>query len=176
MKKISKEYAEALFMLAGEENKESQYDEELTLICDVLCENPQYYDFLTAPQISYEEKENAIKEAFGDSISENILSFLMLLLRRGRIRLLQSCAQEYKKLLDFSKNVSKAVVKSAVELTDSEKQLLLEKLEKMSGRTVLIDYVKDESLIGGLLISIDGKVIDGSIKTRLEDVKDVIKR
>lgn len=176
MKTISKEYAEALFMLAGEENKENQYDSELALICEVLRDNPEYYDFLTAPQISCEEKENAIKEAFGDSICENVLSFLMLLLRKGRIRLLQSCAEEYKKLFDFSKNVSKAIVKSAVELTETEKQLLSEKLEKMSGRTVLIDYVKDESLIGGLLILIDGKVLDGSIKTRLEDVKDVIKR
>ena len=77
-------------------------------------------------------------------------------------------------MLEETKNITKAQVKSAVPLTDTQKDALKEKLEKLSGKTVFIQCDVDSSIIGGLIVEMDGKVINASIHKHLNDVKDVI--
>ena len=77
-------------------------------------------------------------------------------------------------LLDVSRHVSSAKVTSAVELTAEEKQKLMKKLESLCNGRVNAEYVIDTSLIGGLVVEIDGKIFDGSLRHRLRKVKDVM--
>ena len=105
---------------------------------------------------------------------EHIVSFISLLCERGRIHEFSECVKEYKELCDASKRISTAIVTSSVELTEAEKEKLVKKLEKMSGRTVIADCRIDKSLIGGLIIEMDGTVLDGSVRSRLKEVKEVI--
>lgn len=70
--------------------------------------------------------------------------------------------------------VSSAHVVSAIELSNEEKTALIEKLEKLTGNTVAAEYEINESIIGGVIVNIDDKVIDGSIRHRLQEVKEVI--
>ena len=69
-----------------------------------------------------------------------------------------------------------AKVTSATELTEEEKNALYEKLKKMSQKEIVIDYHLDKDILGGMIIEMDGKVIDASVKSRLKEVKDVISR
>ena len=101
---------------------------------------------------------------------------MKLLCEKGRIRSLAGCTEEYKKLLDIQNSISTAYVKSAVELTEEEKEKLKDKLEVQSGHAVILECSVDESLMGGLVVEIDGKVIDASLKSRLYEVKDVISK
>ena len=94
--------------------------------------------------------------------------------KRGRITSFSVAAAEYLALLDASKHVSAAVVTSAVQLTDGEMQQLMKKLESMCGGKVNAEYRVDPSLLGGIIIDMDGKVIDGSVRRRLQDIKEVI--
>jgi F-type H+-transporting ATPase subunit delta len=77
---------------------------------------------------------------------------------------------------DEMDKISTAKVTSALELTENEKALLKEKLEKTSGHKMIIDYVIDESILGGFIVEADGKVMDASLKKHLKEIKDVIKR
>lgn len=176
MAQISNEYGTALFMLAKESGRENEYAKVLDVILSVFSDNPEYTDLLSSSSIPKSERILAIEEAFGNSIPEHIMSFMQLLCERGRISDINSCVIEYKKLLDFSNNTSVAKVISSIELTGEEKEKIKEKLEKMSTHKVFLECSLDESLIGGVIIEIDGKVIDGSLKKRLHDVKDVISR
>ena len=63
---------------------------------------------------------------------------------------------------------------SAVELTDDEKKKLKLKLEKMSGKSLILKCTVDKSVLGGVIVKMDGKIMDGSLKHRLEEVKEVI--
>ena len=175
MAQRSKEYGEALFSLALECGKADEYSTALDTVLTVFNENPEYVDFLASPSIPKAERVDALEKAF-NSMPEHIVSFVSLLCERGRIREFDACVKEYKELLDASKHISTAKVVSAAALTDSEKEKLQIKLEKMSGQTVMLDCSVDESLLGGLIIEIDGKVMDGSLKRRLHEVKEVISR
>ena len=174
MNDLSREYAEALFSLAMEENCGEKYGEELDLICRCFCENPQYEEFLSSPSISLEERQSAFMKAFDGRISEYVMSFVKLLCEKRYIKYFGDCVLQYKKMLEETKNIAKAQVKSAVPLTDTQKDALKEKLEKLSGKTVFIEYYVDETIIGGLIVEMDGKVINASIHKHLNDVKDVI--
>ena len=174
MMQTEKEYAEALFMLAAEEQKTEEYSRSLGLIRSVVQENPTYPEFLASPAIPLSERLAALDEAFGDSVPEYVLSFLKLLCENGRIRLLEECIAEFEKLsMAFSNRIA-ARVFSAIPLDEDQKQALCAKLEKISGKIVEPEYTVDPSLIGGIKIEIEGKTYDGSIKHRLYDVKDVM--
>ena len=174
MTEISKEYGTALFMLACEEGEARNYATALEQIRKAFTENPQYAEMLSSPSISLKERLNAIDAAFSNEVPEYVLSFLKLLCEKGRISCFIESVEEYLSLLAESERVSNAKVTSAVALTDGEKQKLITKLEEVSRGKVHAEYFVDASLLGGLIVELDGKIMDGSLRHRLYDVKEVI--
>jgi len=146
----------------------------LELIKSVFGENPEYTVVLASRSIPLSERIQALDEAFSGRVPEDVVSFLKLLCEKGRIAGFFDSAGEYKKLLDESKRVSSAKVTSAIELTDEEKTALRQKLEAKSGCKVSIEYFIDKSLLGGMIVETEGKVLDGSLSTRLRKIKEVI--
>lgn len=173
MIQTDKEYAEALFMLAVQEGKTDEYLSCLDTVEKAIDSNPEYIDFLASPAIPLEERLEAIEDAFC-SFPEYPLSFLKLLCEMGNIRLLPECISEYRRLFMELSNTVCATVYSAVELSKAQKNALCSKLEKQHGKTIDPTYIIDRTLIGGVKIEIEGKTYDGSVKRRLQDIKDVI--
>ena len=176
MSKVSSEYAKALFMLAVEKDSAKSYADALDLVSEVFLENPMYPELLASYGIPKEERLSALEAAFSDAIPGDVMSFLKLLCEKNRIGEFSDCVAGYKAMLDEMTRVMDAKVTSAIELKDSEKSALKEKLEKVSGHSVVISYVVDKSIIGGLVVEMDGKVIDSSLGKHLKEVKDVIAR
>lgn len=174
MTEIGKEYGAALFMLACEEHARETYGESLKLIKGIFKEEPDYAELLSSPGISLQERLHVIDVAFSDKVPEHILSFIKLLSEKGRISCLMDAIEEYEALLDASRHVYNARVTSAVALTEDEKRSLVGKLEKMSKGTVLAEYFVDEALLGGLIVEMDGKIMDGSLRHRLVEMKEVM--
>ena len=174
--KMGREYASALFTLAVEEGKQKEYFASLETVKTVLAENGEYMDFLNSFSIPKSERIDAIEEAFGKSIEEYVVSFIKLLCEKDRISEFFECVEIYKELLDLYENVSVAKVTSSIELKDEEQNKLKEKLEKAYGKKVVLDIKVDKSLLCGIVVEIDGKIIDGSIKKSLGNVKEVISK
>ncbi len=175
MADIGKEYGTALFMLAREKDAEEQYFQALELLKTSFENEPGYTEFLASPSINLAERISAIESAFEGKIPEDVLSYLCLLCEKGRIPDFMDSHEQYALLLDAFRRVANAVVTSALELTEEEKKALNEKLEKMCGASVKIEYRIDPSIIGGVIVEMDGKTIDGSLRSRLSSVKDVIR-
>ena len=174
MNDVSKEYGAALFMLACEENAKDEYGAALELLKSHFEQNPDYTEFLASPGIPLGERLSAIEAAFADAIPVNVLSYIQLMCEKGRIENFFEAANEYKALLDASKHISTAKVTSAVELNDDEKTKLHNRLKAMSGGDVNMEYSVDSSLLGGLIVELDDKIMDGSLRNKLREVKDVI--
>ena len=174
MQEIIKEYAEALFMIACEENKEEEYLTSLEKILEVLKEEPGYMELLSAPGIPLGERVSAIEAAFGAMVPETVVSFVQLLCEKGRISAYKSCVDEYRRLLNVKLAVTTAYVTSAVALTEAEKTALIRKLERYSGNTVELICKVDPAIIGGLIVEMNDTVMDGSVRHRLREIKDVM--
>lgn len=173
MKQTYREYAEALFMLASEEDKCDEISAALKQIESVINENPKYLDLLDSPAIPLSERLSLISEAFSGS-EEYVVSFLKLLCENGHIRSFSLCKDEFQALLEIHQGKIEAKVYCAVQLTSEQKTALCKKLSKVTGKDVFASYIIDESLIGGIRVEIDGNVYDGSISSALKSVKDVI--
>ena len=176
MSEKSLEYAKALFMLASEKELREDYKDGLETVDSVFKENPQYIDFLSTFSVPLSERLAALESAFGERIPRDVVSFLKILCEKKHISEFSECANDYFNLYNEIDKISGAKVTSAVELTKEEKAKLSEKLEKSSGKKMVIEYVVDESILGGLIVETDGKIMDSSLKKHLKDVKDVIKR
>lgn len=169
-------YAEALFMLAREENSLEVFSESLESVAKAFSENPDYIRFLQSPNIPKRERISALEEAFGGRINGHILSFLQLLCEHGKIADFDECHNEFERLKKWAENTATAKVLSAVELSEVQKASLKAALEKRTGKAVVLETAVDSSLLGGLVVEIDGKLLDGSIKRNLSDIKEVISR
>ena len=174
MSDIGKEYGAALFMLACESGEQKSFANALQTVRDSFSECPEYPVFLASPSVSLGERLGAIERAFSNRIPGHVLSFLMLLCEKGRMQCFEAAVSEYNALLDASEHISNAKVTSASPLTAEEKEKLKNKLETVYHGTVHMTYEVNASLLGGVIVEVDGKIMDGSLRQRLRDVKDVM--
>lgn len=174
MKETSKDYAVALFNLARETKSEETVLSGLMLAKEVFSETSGMIAFLRSPAIAKEAKRRALKEAFESEVHEYVFSFLALATERGDADVLEEAIEAYEALYHAEKKLATARVVSATELTAEEKEALCAALSKKSGKQVLAEYVIDPTLLGGLVVEMDGVVLDGSLSRRLKTLKDVM--
>ena len=170
----SNDYATALFMLSLENDSLDEYARDLDTVKSVFEENPEYALLLSSPAIKKGERTEIINSAFLGNIDECIISFINLLCDHNRISSLFDCINDFKALKKVAKNCVTAHVYTAVPLTDDQIEKLKTNLQKRFGNQVNIKTIVDKSMIGGIKIEVDGKIIDGSVKTQLHNIKEVI--
>lgn len=174
MIQTEREYAEALFTLAVEENAVEEFLDSLVTLKQLFDENPDYIEFLNSPAIPLGERTASIDEAFDGKMPQYVVSFIKVLCENGKMRTILLCINEFETLARAFSNRAIATVYSAVELSDEQKDAVCKKLEAITNKRIDPIYIIDESLIGGMKIEVDGKTFDGSIKHRLGDIKDVM--
>ena len=111
---------------------------------------------------------------FKGKIDEELLSFLLILIEKDRILYLREKLNEMEKIDLERKNILSAVVKTAVPLLESEISDLQEKLEKQYNKKIIMTTEIDKSLLGGVYVRVGNDVIDGTIKSKLEEMKDIM--
>lgn len=174
MTELAKEYGAALFLLAKEEDSVDACVRSMTVIDTALADNPSYATLLSSPNIPKKERTALLDEAFAAHVDRTVLSFVKLLCEKGHIRLFADCKEAFDALVTEDRRTVIAKVTSAVELTDNEKATLIERLQAMDGRTVTAVYHTDASLLGGVVVELDDRVLDGSLKRQIHRLKEVI--
>ena len=174
MTTISREYAEALFELAVQAGVTKETSEGLETVVSALLQTPEYRALLASPAISKEERIAALNDAFRGKIPEVLRAILRMMVSRGHISALAGMARDYEELARGYRGESMALVTSAVPLKESEMVTLRAKLEKKLGRTVTLQCRVSPELIGGVRVEVDGRVIDGSIRNKLDEIKEVM--
>ena len=147
---------------------------ELQYLKEVFDGTPGYADFLDSPCIPVKERLDAVQAAFGDDLTEYAMSFVSLLCEQNCADILPDCAQEYERLYNQKNRVTLARVTSAVALDARQKQSLSAMLEEISGTRVKTVYEVDASLLGGLTVDLDGLLMDGSLRGRLRNIREVM--
>ena len=174
MNEISKEYGTALFALACEENAKHEYASALRTVKELLDESPEYKELISSPAIPLSDRLAIIEQAFSKTVPEHVLSYLQLICEKGRFSCFNESVEQYNALLDASEQISAAKITSAIELTNEEKEKLVSKLESRYHCRISAEYYIDDAMLGGLIVELDGKILDGSLRQRLREVKEVM--
>ena len=157
-------YAAALYEVVNAEERE-QVHEEFQQVMDVLAD-PDIAEFFFHPRTPIEERQKAIAAM---QLQESLYRFLMLVLTKGREQHLAAIAEAFRTLIYEDAGIRTAKVSSAIPLSDSTVDDIRERLTKLTGdRTIELEVVVDADIWGGLVIEMDGKIIDGSLATQME--------
>jgi len=171
-KLVETTYANALFEFALENNRLNDIVDEFNFVIDVFNQYDEFFKLYDTPKLSADKRKVIIKEVFENKISDEMMNFLFILVDKRRTRNVFEIKDEVDKLVDKNLDIERAYVKSAIALNEEEKTIIKENLEKMTGKKVKLKAVVDEDLIGGLYIKIGDKVIDGSLKNKLDKMKE----
>ena len=167
----ARRYAEAAFEVAQRDDAIEAWRSELDTAAAIV-EDEGVGRTLANPSIPLESRLEMARTTFGSIVGEKVLNLIGLTLRRGRIEELPRIAAEFRRLDDERQGVTHATATSADELTRDEARALMERLEKLTGGKVALDLQVDPSLLGGLVVRIGDRLIDGSVRSRLERLRN----
>jgi F-type H+-transporting ATPase subunit delta len=172
---LAKKYATALFELAQEEGKLEKYADELADICQSVLTVPGVKEFLANPQIENKAKKEFIKKVCKGELSTTVYHFLLLLVDKRRIALLSAVEEVYRTLSNRAQGIVIADVTTASDLSQNRERELKKKLSEVTGKKIKLRLHKDKKLIGGVVVRIGDKRIDGSVQGRLGSLhKDLL--
>jgi len=171
-KLISKTYGGALFELAVEENKVDSFAEEIQALQQILAENRELNDLMNHPKILKEEKLQVIKNIFEGRIDKELIGFLSLVITKDRYSEIDEILSYFLNEVKELKGIGVAYVTTAEALRDEQKKQIVEKLlETTKYKEMEMNFAEDKDLIGGMVIRIGDRIVDGSVKTKLEELQ-----
>ncbi|HEU4673049.1 MAG TPA: ATP synthase F1 subunit delta [Candidatus Limnocylindrales bacterium] len=170
----ARRYAEAAFDLAHVEGDLDGWSDELRRVAAIGADE-QAASALDNPTIPATEREEAVSRALEGQVRDQVLRLATLAVRRGRASVLPGVSREFDRLLDRERGVVSAVVTSATELSAADAKAVSERVAALRGASsVRLEQRVDESLIGGLTVRIGDRLIDASVRGRLERLRSRI--
>ena len=169
--KISKKYAQALFEASNEADALDIIYNDLIFTEETIRTNIELSDFLASPIIKQEDKKDVINKLFKIHVNKITLDFLFLLIEADRIDIIKDVLNQFSTIYNSIKNIVKPIIKSAIELNEIQKNAIEVKLQSKLNKRVEPDYVVDSEIIGGLVIELDDKTIDCSLKNKFDNMQ-----
>jgi F-type H+-transporting ATPase subunit delta len=167
----SQAYAEALLAVARSEGSLAEVEDELFRFARVLESNDDLRTTLTDAALPVSRRQQIVEDLLGGRANSTTTALVSMVVGTGRSRDLPAIIDELVKLSAAEGNKEVAEVRSAVDLTDDQKQRLAAALEAKTGKKVELKVIIDPTVLGGLVAQVGDTVIDGSVKTRLQQLK-----
>lgn len=171
---LDKRYALALYEIAEEKGKVEEFLEDLRVICDLIDNNKDFQEVIKHPQISTRKKKQTFINIFKGKIDNELLSFLIILIEKDRISYIREKLNQMEKIHLERMNTLKAVVITAVPMLDSEREALKQKLEQKYDKNIIMTTEVDKSILGGVFVRVGNDVIDGTVRSKLDEMKEIM--
>jgi F-type H+-transporting ATPase subunit delta len=174
---VAGRYASALFSLAQDERQAESVANALTRFDGLIDESPDLQRLVRSPVFSAADQLKAFDAILAQTeISGVAANFIRLVTSKRRLYFIREMIADYRKLYDKARGVTRAEVTSAAALTDANVASLKESLRTASGgREVDLDTKVDPSIIGGLIVKLGSRMVDGSLKTKLNAIRLAMK-
>ena len=169
--RLAKRYAEALFALARDRDAVDRVEEELGPAVQAIFASAELVKVLDHPEIRADRKCEALRRIFGSLLSPEVMSFLELLVMRGRHQALREIVEEFRALADAARGVVRAEVVSATQISPEQAARLQAALAQRTGKRVVLEQRVDPELLAGALVRVGSEVLDGSARGRLEQLR-----
>ncbi|MCR4781726.1 MAG: ATP synthase F1 subunit delta [Lachnospiraceae bacterium] len=175
---VSEVYGDALYELALEyKDRTDSFFEEANELLKIFEENPEFIQVMVHPNISGDEKQKLLDETFKGKVSDEVLGLFHELERKGHYSEVKNVLNYFCEKIRQYRQIGRASVITPMELGSDKKQEVQKKLlETTSYKSLDIDYSVDSSLIGGMIIRIGDRVVDSSIKSKLENLSHELSR
>ena len=164
-------YAQALLSIAQEGGQVDRFSQDCSVLTDLLKASEDLSQLLENPIINPDVKKNVLRQIVAEQVHPTMLNFVMLLVDRTRIPFLGSICRRYQELVREINQTVLAEVISAVELSESQKDSIRQKVIGMTGaRSVELETSLDSELLGGVIIKVGSQVVDASLRGQLRRI------
>ena len=175
LSKVAEPYAEALLDLAKSNDSLKETTNDMNIVSQFLANSSDLKKFLGNPLITKDAKKNVVKDILGEQIDGSTLKFLLLLVERGRIEVLEQIAQKFLELSFKQESIEIAKITSSIQLSAQQQKDIAEKLKVITGaKQIKLALKVDPALIGGFTIEIGSKMIDTSIRGQLKQISSLL--
>jgi F-type H+-transporting ATPase subunit delta len=164
-------YAEALFAVASAEGELEQVETQLYAFAKLLEREDRVRDALVDPQLPAENKRGLIRDTLGERANPIAVNLLGLLVEQGRAREIDRVVSAMSEVAADSRRHVLAEVRTAVPLDEAQRSRLAAALSEATGREVEVRVIVDPTVIGGLVARVGDTIIDGSVRSRLDEAK-----
>lgn len=170
----TRRYGYALFEIAKSENKVDIFLKELGDVSNILGTNVEVREFLAHPSIPYGDKKKVIKEILRGKVDQEITRLVTTLLEHDRMEQLRTVYYDYKYLVYKERGMKIAYATTAVKMTDEEVNFIRKKLSEKYKKEIEVQNILDPDVIGGVYLRLGDRVIDGTIRGKLQDMKRML--
>jgi len=171
---LDRRYALALYEIAEKRDKVDEYLKDLKEICDLIEDNGDFHEVIKHPQINTTKKKQLFVDVFKGKIDDELLSFLIILIEKNRILYLKEKLDQMN-IIDLErKNTIKGIVKTAIPILPDELEKLKVIFENKYDKKIIFNTEIDKNLLGGVYVRVGNDVIDGTIKSKIEEMKEIM--
>ena len=167
---LAREYGDGLYALCEEEHISKDVLEELLMLSRLFREQPDFIRLLGNMSLSKQERVQIIDQVLRSQIHPYLLNFLKILCERNALNEYEGCLSAFKTLYNQAHGIVEATVTTAVPLDDEQRARMTQKLSTMTEKLVVLNEKVDESLIGGVLLEMNGQRYDNTLKNRLKSI------
>jgi F-type H+-transporting ATPase subunit delta len=162
-------HAQAVFRIALETGQLERWQADLEKMGSVL-QDKDLVSFLEHPKVSLESKSDMLQRLL-QGIMPTAMNLAHLLVAKKRLRIVPSLVAEYRRLVNAAQGVVEADVITAIPITDQEAERIGKDLAGITGKTVMLGATVDSEIMGGLVVRLGDKLLDGSVRTRLQELR-----
>lgn len=174
---VSKLYAKALYELAYERSEVAAVQTDLAGLVETVRGEPQLAEALSAYVFSTVDRKKLVAELAGKMQLHPIVKrFVELMTEKGRFKLIEQVYESFRALVDESNGILRGTVITVEPLTDAENADLSKAFARQFNKQVVLEPVIDKEILGGLVVKIEGKTFDGSLKTTIRRLKENLER
>lgn len=170
---VAERYAQALFELARSVHRDHEVEAELENFSAALKADPGLDRLFSNPYLKTQEKRGFLERLYAkkEDYSGLLLDFYTVLLEKDRFALIHEVALAFKRIADEAQGQATATIRSAAPLSAAQEAAIVSRLEAMAGYKIAVKKEVDPSLIGGVVVRLKNKIIDGSVKSRIASMK-----
>ena len=171
MSKAGDLYGQSLYDLAVEESLTDDILGEMESVKGIFDDNPDYITLLSEPSVPKNERLQLVDEALAGALTPYHLNFIKILIEKGLLREYSACFKRFRRSYNEDHGIADALVTSAVALDKSQLDQLRSKLEKISGKKIVLQQKTDPDILGGVRVDLEGQLFDGSVRGRLSELR-----
>jgi F-type H+-transporting ATPase subunit delta len=169
---IAATYARPLLQLATEQDVAKQIGEELSQIVEIVKANKTFGLYLADPAVGHDERLGVLKRTFGGQVHPTVMNFLGVLNHRDKLRYLDVIASAYAELHEEQLGNIEVDVTTAQKLSSEQLETVRQKVGTALGKNAIVKQHVDESIFGGLIVRVQDKLIDASVRQQLRMMKE----
>ena len=176
MTEVGNVYGESLYELAKEESLAAQIGEQLAALRAGFRQEPDFIRLLSTPSLTKAERCQVLDDSFRGKVHPYVLNFLKILTEKGYMRHFGDCCDAFTGHFDQDNGIMRVTAVTAVALSETQSAKITEKLNRITGKHIILHNRVDPSVLGGVRLDYDGQRLDDTVSHHMDAVREMLSK